>query len=121
MADNDMVFQSYTNSENVLVGSYGETYPACPDDQAVHIKAEEVSDSEGEVDSVPITVQEMKAEPEVSCMSLNDSGRQISRICKNASCVSYLCLFDSLSSCTSVCLCTRNKSTVLPGFLEKGL
>jgi hypothetical protein len=40
----------------------------------MHIKAEEVSDSEGEADSVPITVQEMKAEPEVSCLSLNDSG-----------------------------------------------
>jgi hypothetical protein len=61
----DVVLQSYTNSENMLEGPYGETYPACHDgEQTVNIKAEE------EVDPVPITFPKVKAEPEVSCMSL---------------------------------------------------
>jgi hypothetical protein len=41
--------------------------------QAMNIKAEEVSDAEEqkeEGDPMSITFQEMKAEPEVSCMSL---------------------------------------------------
>ncbi|XP_023715344.1 zinc finger protein 19-like [Cryptotermes secundus] len=54
-----------TNSENVLVGPCGETYPASHDaNQAMNIKAEEVTDSEEEVDPLKITVQEIKAEPE---------------------------------------------------------
>jgi hypothetical protein len=65
-----MVLQNYTKSENVLVGPYGETYAACNDaNQALNIKAEEISDTEEE-DDVPKTIQEMKLEPEVSCMSL---------------------------------------------------
>jgi hypothetical protein len=64
-----MPLQNCTNSENVSVGSYGETYPAGYDaDQAVNTKAEEDSDAEEEVDPLQITVQEIKAEPEVSCM-----------------------------------------------------
>jgi hypothetical protein len=56
--------QNCTNSENVLVGPYGETYSASHDaNQAVNIKAEEV-------DPLQITIQEIKAEPEVSCMFL---------------------------------------------------
>ncbi|XP_023701558.2 zinc finger protein 250-like [Cryptotermes secundus] len=56
-----------TNSEKVLVGPHGETYPASHDaNQAMNIKAEEVSDSQEEVDLLQITVQEAKAEPE-SC------------------------------------------------------
>jgi hypothetical protein len=71
MGDNDMAFQICTSSENILVGPYGDTYPACHDrDEAVNIKAEEISDTGGEMDSVPIRVQEMKAEPEVSFMSV---------------------------------------------------
>jgi hypothetical protein len=46
-------------------------YPASHDaNQAVKIKAEEVSDTQEEADSMRITIQEMKAEPEVSCMFL---------------------------------------------------
>jgi hypothetical protein len=72
MIDKDMmVLQNYTNSENVLLGPYGEIYPACHDaNQAINIKAEEVSDAEEEVDPLPITFREIKAEPEVSSMSL---------------------------------------------------
>jgi hypothetical protein len=66
-----MVLQSCTNSENVLVGLYGETYPASHDaNQTMNTKAEEVSDSQEEADPVRITVQEVKAESEVSCTFL---------------------------------------------------
>jgi hypothetical protein len=58
--------QSCTNSENILVGPYDETYPARrDDDQAVNIKDEEVSGTEEEKDPVRITFPEIKAEPEV--------------------------------------------------------
>jgi hypothetical protein len=41
------VLQSCTNSENVLVGSYGETFPGSHDaNKAMNIKAEEASDSQ---------------------------------------------------------------------------
>jgi hypothetical protein len=64
--------QNYTNSENILVGPYDETYPSSHDgNQAVmNIKAEEVLDAQGEADPVRRTIQEIKAEPEVSCMFL---------------------------------------------------
>jgi hypothetical protein len=53
------------------VGPYGEIYPASHDaDQAMIIKAEEVSDSQQEADPAQITVQEIKAEPEASFMFL---------------------------------------------------
>jgi hypothetical protein len=66
-----MVLQNYTNSENVLVGPYGETYPTSHDrNQALNVKAEAVSDAEEEEDPVPKTIAEIKAEPEVSCMFL---------------------------------------------------
>jgi hypothetical protein len=66
-----MVLQNITNLKNVLEGPYGETYAARHDgDRAVNMKTEEVSGTEEEVDPVPITVQEIKAEPEVRCMSL---------------------------------------------------
>jgi hypothetical protein len=66
-----MVLQNYTNSENVLVGPYGETYPASRDaNQAMNVKAEEVLDTQEEADPLRITVQGIKAEPEVSCMFL---------------------------------------------------
>ena len=66
-----MPLQNCTNSEKVLVGPYGETYPASDDEnQAMNIKSEEVSDSQEEVDPVRITFQEIKAEREVSYMFL---------------------------------------------------
>jgi hypothetical protein len=66
-----MPLQNCTNSEKVIVGPYGETYTASHDaDQTMNVKAEEVSDAEEEPDPVQITVQEVKAEPEVSCMFL---------------------------------------------------
>jgi hypothetical protein len=66
-----MVLQNYTHSENILVGPHGETSPACHDgNQAMNIKAEEVSDAEEEADLVPITFPEVKAVPEVSCSFL---------------------------------------------------
>jgi hypothetical protein len=66
-----MALQNYTKSETVLVGPYGETYPASHDaNQAVNIKSEEVSDAQEEADPVGITNQEIKVEPEVSCTFL---------------------------------------------------
>ena len=66
-----MPLQNCTNSEKVLMGPYGEIYPASHDaNQAMYIKAEEVSDSQEEADPLQITVQEIKVEPEVSCMLL---------------------------------------------------
>jgi hypothetical protein len=62
-----MPLQNCTNSKNVLVGPYGETYPTSQDaNQAMNIKAEEHSDAEQGADPVRIAVQEVKAEPEVS-------------------------------------------------------
>jgi hypothetical protein len=65
--------QNCTSSEKILVGPYGEIYPASHDaNQAMNIKAEEDSDAEEEADPLQIAVQEVKAEPEVSCMVLYD-------------------------------------------------
>jgi hypothetical protein len=71
MAEKDtVVLQSYTHSENMLVGPCCETYPTCHDgNQTMNMKAEQVSDADEEVDPVPINNQEIKAEPEVSFMS----------------------------------------------------
>jgi hypothetical protein len=64
-----MVSQNCTKSETILVDPYGETYTAFHNvAQALTIKAEEISDTEEEEDSVPKPVQEMKTEPEVSYM-----------------------------------------------------
>jgi hypothetical protein len=66
-----VVLQNSTNSESVSVGPYGELYPASHDaSQAMNIKTVEVSDAQEDADPVQITVQEMKAEPEVSCVFL---------------------------------------------------
>lgn len=71
MFDKDVVLQRYTDSESILEGPYGETYPACHDgDQAMNVKTEDMSATKPEVDPVPITFQKIKAEPQVSCMSL---------------------------------------------------
>jgi hypothetical protein len=66
-----MVLQNSTNSENVLVGQYGEMYLASHDaSQAMNMKTEEVSDAQEDADPVQITFQEIKTEPEVSCVFL---------------------------------------------------
>jgi hypothetical protein len=62
-----MPLQNCRNSEKVLVGPYGEIYPASHGaNQAVSIKSEEVSNAEEEADPVQMAVQEVKAEPKVS-------------------------------------------------------
>jgi hypothetical protein len=72
MIDIDMmVLQNYTKSENISVGPYCDTHAACHDaNQALNIKAEEISDTGEEKEPVSKTIQEMKVEPEVSYMSL---------------------------------------------------
>ncbi|XP_023715175.1 gastrula zinc finger protein XlCGF52.1 isoform X4 [Cryptotermes secundus] len=56
---------SYTNTDKVLVGPYGETYPACCNgSQDMNIKTEEDSDAEKKADPLPITFPEVKGEPE---------------------------------------------------------
>jgi hypothetical protein len=90
-----LFLQNSTNSENVLVGEYGET-----SDEAMNVKAEEVSDAEEEEVPVAITFPEIKAEPEVSCVC---TVRQITQICRSATCLSDLHL----------CLCTGNSFTML--------
>jgi hypothetical protein len=86
-----MVFQSYTNSENILVDPYGETYPASHDaNQAMNVKAEAVSDAEEEEDPVPVTYIEIKAEPEVSCVC---TVRQITEMYRSVTCLSDLHLW----------------------------
>jgi hypothetical protein len=65
------VLQSYTNSEKVLVGSHGETYPGCHDgNQPMNMEAEEVPYAEEKQGPVPVTFPEIKAEPEVSSVPL---------------------------------------------------
>jgi hypothetical protein len=66
-----MVLQICTNSENILAGSYDETYTACHDaNQAMNIKADEVIDADEEEGPLPITLWEIKVKSEVSFMSL---------------------------------------------------
>jgi hypothetical protein len=77
-----LILQNSANSENVFVDPYGNTSA-----QAMNVKAEEVSDVEVEEDPVPITFPEIKAEPEVSCMC---TVRQITQICRSATCLSDL-------------------------------
>jgi hypothetical protein len=90
------------NSENIIVGPYGETYPASHDaKQSVNIKAEHVLDPHQEAYPVRITIQEIKAEPEVSCMFLYaHCHTDITNMQK------YQFSFSSLSLWLSVCLCT---------------
>jgi hypothetical protein len=67
-----MVLQSFTNSENILVGPYGGTYSACHDgNHTMNIEAEEASDAAEEEVSQPISIQEIKDEAEVSWMSVH--------------------------------------------------
>jgi hypothetical protein len=91
MIDKDvMVLQNYTNS-------HGEMYPAWHHaSEAMSVKTEEVSDAAGEEDPLRITVQEIKAEPEVSCMSLYVHYLE-TKICRNSNCLSD----PHLSGCLS--------------------
>jgi hypothetical protein len=48
-----MVLQNSSNSVNILVGPYGELYPASHDARkAMNIKTEEVSDAQEDADPV---------------------------------------------------------------------
>jgi hypothetical protein len=86
--------QNCTDSENIVVGLYGETHPTSHDtNQALNVKVKEGSDVEVEDDPVPISFSEIKAEPEVSCMC---TVRQITQMCRSAGCLSDL----------QLCLCT---------------
>jgi hypothetical protein len=94
-----MVLQNCKNLEEEVQGSFGET--SCDADQAMNIKAEEISDAEEEeVDPVPISFLKIKAEPEVSCTS---TVRQISQICRSASCPSAPPLFFCELETTTLC------------------
>jgi hypothetical protein len=76
-------------AEEYVLGAYGEAYSAYHDaKQAMNIKEEELSDIEVEEGPVPITFPEIKAKPEVSCMS---ACPLLSRyhIFRHTSCVSY--------------------------------
>jgi hypothetical protein len=65
-----MVLQNCTNSamERDPCGEPNPTYGDAS--QAINIEVEEASDAEEEEGPVPITFPEIKAEPEVRCMSL---------------------------------------------------
>jgi hypothetical protein len=66
-----MILQDYTNSEVVVLGPYVQTYPESHgSNQAVKIKVEE-DDAQEEVKPLHMTVQKIKTEPEVSCMSVS--------------------------------------------------
>jgi hypothetical protein len=66
-----MVLQNHTNTAMELQDRCGEPNPTSRDaSQAINIKVGEASDAEEEVGPVPITFPELKAEPEVRCMSL---------------------------------------------------
>jgi hypothetical protein len=65
------VLQTYTNVKKEVRGPFGETFLAfCGADQSMKIKAEEGSDVDEEEDPMPITFPKIKAEPEVSTISL---------------------------------------------------
>jgi hypothetical protein len=72
MIDNDMmVLQNYTKVKKEECDPFGETYPTSDDaKETKNIKAEEVSDADEKKDPLPLTFLEIKAEPEVSYMSL---------------------------------------------------
>jgi hypothetical protein len=68
---NLIFLQKCTNSATEVHDPCGEPNPRSPvASQVINIKVAEVSDAEEEVGPVPITFPEIKAEPEVRCMSL---------------------------------------------------
>jgi hypothetical protein len=72
LIDEDIVaLQNCTNLEKVVLGPCGGAYQTCHDaSQAMKMKAEKMSDAEEEEVPVPIAFPKIKAEPEVSSMSL---------------------------------------------------
>jgi hypothetical protein len=68
-----VVLQDCTDSQEDVLGSCIETYPASS--QTTNIKVEEFSDAEEDKDPLAIPFPEMKAEHVVSCFlsSLTDS------------------------------------------------
>jgi hypothetical protein len=71
MIDEDiMVLQNSTDLVKVVLGPCSGAYQACHDANQAMMKAEEVSDVEEEEVPVPLAFPKIKAEPEVSCMSL---------------------------------------------------
>jgi hypothetical protein len=66
-----MVLQNYKDLGNTVPGPCAETGTTSYDaTQAMNIKAEEVSDADEKEDPLQTTFPNIKAEPEVSCMSL---------------------------------------------------
>jgi hypothetical protein len=72
MMNEDMtVLQNYADLGNAVPGPCAETCTTSHDStQAMNIKAEEISDADGTEDRLQITFPKLKAEPEVSCMSV---------------------------------------------------
>jgi hypothetical protein len=71
MIDKNMVLQNCANVEKDILGPHDETYPTFDAaNQTKNIKAEEVSYAEEEEDIVPMTFPKLKAEAEVSFMSV---------------------------------------------------
>jgi hypothetical protein len=95
-----MILQDYTNSEVVVLGPYVQTYPESHgSNQAVKIKVEEDSDAQEEVKPLQMTVQEIKTEPEVSCMPVSPL---LDRYHKYAE----MSIVFIISICLAVCLGT---------------
>jgi hypothetical protein len=67
-----MLLQDSVDSQKDVPGLHSETCSSLSLSgvHAVNIKVEECSDDEDREDPVPVTVVEIKAEHEVSCMSL---------------------------------------------------
>jgi hypothetical protein len=66
-----MVLQNHLELQEDVPGSYNEACSSLSlsDIQAVNIKVEEFSDIEDSEDTVPMAVEGIKAEHEVSCVS----------------------------------------------------
>jgi hypothetical protein len=64
-------YTAVIDKDMMVLQNFGKMYPPFHDaNKAMNVKAEEVSDAEEEEDPLLIKLLEMKAEPEVSCMSL---------------------------------------------------
>jgi hypothetical protein len=67
-----VVLQNCLDSQRDVPGSHSEAFHSSSHDgdQAVNVKVEEFSDVKYGEDPLPMTVVEVKFEPEVSCMSV---------------------------------------------------
>jgi hypothetical protein len=108
MIDKDvMVLQNRTNSAMEQRDPCGEPNPTAGDaSHTIYIKVE-VSDTEEEVGPVPITFPEIKAEPEVRCMSLYV---HCTRPWRSVGC-EMLRISYCLEQCCPTFLCTRAQFT----------